>query len=217
MSVEEPQIEAMDVEGSNEESPQPRDQREMADPKEEDLAVPDPAEEEHEDQAPLGPTPSTPKMTESWEAVPRKILQPFVSPVRKEAPKASDPLQTKKGKVKKGSRLCGTNRALVDGVWQTDASAHMHGKGPNRGGGASGTTNVEPGPGMATLRVAYFFSGVERKSSIADCLREDCTKSGMVSRCTMWIRWSAGTTTICHVLRCKRRGSKGLRRDNLTC
>ena len=32
--------------------------------------------------------------------------------------------------------------------------------------------------GEAILRVAYFFSGIERKSSIADCLRKDCAKEG---------------------------------------
>ena len=67
---------------------------------------------------------------------------------------------------------------LAGRFWQTDASTHVLGKGPSRKDAAGGTTKLEPKTGMATLQFAYFISGIERKSSIADCLREDCSKSG---------------------------------------
>ena len=41
-----------------------------------------------------------------------------------------------------------------------------------------GTTVVEPKEGKPVLRMAYFFSGVKRKASIAEHLRKMCEKSG---------------------------------------
>ena len=149
-----------------------------APPEDEYLDMPELVPEEREEHIPPGPTPCTPKMLDSWQAVPRKILQPSPDPERPAAPRVSGRSKKKEAKREKKSRLCGTNRALVDGVWQTDASTHVLGKRPNRKDTAGVTTKLAPKTGMATLRVAYFFSGIESKSSVTDCLREDCSEGG---------------------------------------
>ena len=70
------------------------------------------------------------------------------------------------------------NTALVGGVWQTDASRHtLDGRLKGRDT-AQGTVRVEARKGFPTLRVAYFFSGVERKASIAENLKRMCEEEG---------------------------------------
>ena len=70
------------------------------------------------------------------------------------------------------------DRAFQDGAWQTDGSRHTIGMDVDREELAKGTMLVEPKDGKPTLRVAYFFSGVTRKASIADELRKLCAKDG---------------------------------------
>ena len=132
--------------------------------------------EESEEPFSPGPTPSTPKMLDSWEAVPRRILQPCPEPARKG--EASTQAQAKKKGQTKKAKLCGTNRALVIGVWQTDASEHTLDGCLKRRDVAGGTATLAPEKGKAKLRVAYSFYGIERKSSIADCLKKDCAAKG---------------------------------------
>ena len=69
-----------------------------------DPSMPNLVDEEPEEHIPPGPTPVTPKMTEFWQAVPRRILQPSLSPVKKEAPKASSPQKKERSKAGKKSR-----------------------------------------------------------------------------------------------------------------
>ena len=38
---------------------------------------------------------------------------------------------------------------------------------------------IEARPGKATLKMAYFFSGVKRKASIAEQLKRICAKQGL--------------------------------------
>ena len=60
------------------------------------------------------------------------------------------------------------NTALLDGAWQPDSSRHaLDGRLTDRDT-SQGTVRVEARNGRPTLRVAYFFSGIERKASIAD-------------------------------------------------
>ena len=66
------------------------------------------------------------------------------------------------------------DRAFQDGVWQTDGSRHTIGMDIDKDELSKGTMLVAPKPGKPTLRVAYFFSGVTRKASIADELRKLC-------------------------------------------
>ena len=48
------------------------------------------------------------------------------------------------------------------------------------GPGSHGPTVVIPAPdGAPTLKVAYFFSGVERKGSVANCLAKLCAACGI--------------------------------------
>ena len=70
------------------------------------------------------------------------------------------------------------NNALVDGVWQTDSSQHtLDGRLKGRDF-AHGAVRIEARNGKPTLRVAYFFSGIERKASIADRLSSLCSAKG---------------------------------------
>mgnify|MGYP003333509867 CR=1 FL=1 len=71
-----------------------------------------------------------------------------------------------------------TNAAMVDGVWMSDGSRHTV-EGPRkRQTDSKYTIVVEPRNGLQTIRVAYFFSGVERKASIGNKLRQLCEKHG---------------------------------------
>ena len=61
--------------------------------------------------------------------------------------------------------------AFDQGVWQTDASEHARKKCVDPALIEGGTTLVEPKPGQKSLKLAYFFSGVQRKCSVAEHLR----------------------------------------------
>ena len=136
-------------------TPSPRPTHPQID--EDDPTMPMLVEEEREEHIPPGPIPVTPKMTEFWQAVPRRILQPSLSPVKKEAPKASSPQKRERSKAGRKSRLCGTNRALVEGVWQTDACTHARHRKAEPESLKRGTILLEAKLGMATLRMAYLF------------------------------------------------------------
>ena len=100
-------------------SPLPQFQQDDVVDEDDDPSMPDLVPEEREEHIPPGPTPSTPKMLDSWQAVPRKILQPSPEPDRAEVPGVpAHPKKKELKKKKKKSQLCGTNRALVDGVWR---------------------------------------------------------------------------------------------------
>ena len=68
--------------------------------------------------------------------------------------------------------------AYDNGVWQTDASTHARKMDVDKSEVEDGTTLLEPKPGMRTLKLAYFFSGVKRKASIAEELKALCRKDG---------------------------------------
>ena len=60
------------------------------------------------------------------------------------------------------------NTALVNGVWQTDSSAHI-GRGPLTGGQPIGPSATVPAQnGARTLKVLYLFAGVSRKASLCE-------------------------------------------------
>ena len=69
--------------------------------------------------------------------------------------------------------------AYEDGVWQTDASRHAKHRKVDPSTIEGGTTVLEARPGKATLKMAYFFSGVKRKASIAEQLKRRCAKQGL--------------------------------------
>ena len=64
--------------------------------------------------------------------------------------------------------------AKIGGVWQSDGSRHSIGRKVNEGARA----RVAPRDGRPTLRMAYLFSGPQRKSSIAHHLHQLCAKAG---------------------------------------
>ena len=69
--------------------------------------------------------------------------------------------------------------AYEDGVWQTDASRHAKHRKVDLATIEGGTTVLQARPGKATLKMAYFFSGVKRKASIAEQLKTRCAKQGL--------------------------------------
>ena len=70
------------------------------------------------------------------------------------------------------------NAAIVDGVWKSDGSRHTV-EGPlKRTDKSRGNVTVEARNGLPTLRVVYFFSGIERKASIANKLKGLCSQQG---------------------------------------
>ena len=70
------------------------------------------------------------------------------------------------------------NTALVDGVWQTDSSAHVaSGQLPSLDPLAP-TQTIPALNGKRTLRCLYLFAGIEREASIAKHLVEMCKKDG---------------------------------------
>ena len=69
--------------------------------------------------------------------------------------------------------------AYEDGVWQTDASRHAKHRKVDPASIEGGTTVLQARPGKATLKMAYFFSGVKRKASIAEQLKTRCAKQGL--------------------------------------
>ena len=69
--------------------------------------------------------------------------------------------------------------AYEDGVWQTDASRHAKHRKVDPSTIEGGTTVLQASPGKATLKMAYFFSGVKRKASIAEQLKTTCAKQGL--------------------------------------
>jgi hypothetical protein len=68
----------------------------------------------------------------------------------------------------------GTANALLNGVWQSDGSRHCLGDRLKSVDVSQGTVTLEAPNGRPTLRVAYFFSGVKRKASIAGFLKAMC-------------------------------------------
>ena len=76
------------------------------------------------------------------------------------------------------SFLSKADAAYQNGVWMPDGSRHTIGMDVDKEALGKGTMLVQPKEGMKTLRVAYFFSGVTRKASIADELRKMCEKDG---------------------------------------
>ena len=71
-------------------------------------------------------------------------------------------------------------KAAYEGcVWQTDASRHAKHRKVDLSTIEGGTTVLEARPGKATLKMAYFFSGVKRKASIAEHLKRRCAKQGL--------------------------------------
>ena len=70
------------------------------------------------------------------------------------------------------------DRAFQDGAWQIDGSRHTIGMSVDKDELSKGTMLVTPRDNKPTLRVAYFFSGVTRKASIADELRKLCERDG---------------------------------------
>ena len=76
----------------------------------------------------------------------------------------------------------GTANALLDGVWQSDSSRHCLGDRLKGVDVSQGTVTLEAPNGRPTLRVAYFFSGVKRKASIAGFLKTMCVdaKVGLI-------------------------------------
>ena len=69
--------------------------------------------------------------------------------------------------------------AFDKGVWQTYASLHARYKVVDPESLKGGTTVVQAKPGKTTLRMAYFFSGIQRKASIAEQLKKRCEKEGI--------------------------------------
>ena len=68
--------------------------------------------------------------------------------------------------------------AKVGGVWQTDGSRHTAGKRMTEEQRRTGHLLVAPCDGLPTVRLCYLFSGVSRRSSIANELATLCTNSG---------------------------------------
>ena len=66
--------------------------------------------------------------------------------------------------------------AFDNGVWQTDASHHARHKVVDPESLKGGTTVLLAKSRMTTLRVAYFFSGIQKKASIAEQLMARCEK-----------------------------------------
>ena len=68
--------------------------------------------------------------------------------------------------------------ASLEGQWQTDTSRHQDSRladaDPHEG-----VLLVKPQNNKSTLKVAYFFSGVKRRASIASHLAKMCTEAGV--------------------------------------
>ena len=71
------------------------------------------------------------------------------------------------------------NTALVDGVWQSDGSQHASVGQVKPGDSKRPALTVAARNGQTTLKVAYFFSGIRRKASIAEALKTLCENSGL--------------------------------------
>ena len=68
--------------------------------------------------------------------------------------------------------------AKVAGVWQTDSSQHTHQRRVTGRSSGEPTLRLLPQEGRRSLRVLYLFSGVSRRASIAESLKDLCTKDG---------------------------------------
>ena len=108
------------------------------------------------------------------------------------------------------------NRAFQDGVWQTDGSRHTIGMSIDKDELGKGTMIVTAKPGKPTLRVAYFFSGVTRKASIADELRKLCERDGFGLQVFEIDCSSGALSTICSIKSPSRTGSRGSKLGSLT-
>ena len=71
------------------------------------------------------------------------------------------------------------NTAMVNGVWQSDGSQHASVGQVKPGDSSRPTLTVAARSGMTTLKVAYFFSGIRRKASIAEALKKLAEDSGI--------------------------------------
>ena len=108
----------------------------------------------------------------------QRVLHDGETPIAKLSKKTRKQLEATVKKAAKKKRLPGANHAMVDGVWQTDGSSHTLDGSLSKRDVSKGTAVLAAKDGCPTLRVAYFFSGVERKSSISNYLREYCQKEG---------------------------------------
>ena len=70
------------------------------------------------------------------------------------------------------------NSALVGGIWQSDSSQHTANASRSNLETSRFTVRAAPRDGKPTLRVAYFFSGIERKASIGNQLKQRCEAAG---------------------------------------
>ena len=95
-------------------SPLPPCQQDDVVLEDEDIGIPDLFPEEREEHIPPGPMPSTRKMLGSWEAVPRKILQPSPEPVRVESGVQAHPKKQEQMK-KKNPSCAGLTELLLMG------------------------------------------------------------------------------------------------------
>ena len=71
-----------------------------------------------------------------------------------------------------------SNAAMVDGVWKSDGSRHTIEGPQKKEAGSKFSIVVEARGDLPTIRVAYFFSGIERKASIGNKLKGLCVKHG---------------------------------------
>ena len=81
--------------------------------------------------------------------------------------------------VEKMESVLDADAARVAGVWQTDGSQHTGTRRVKAGDRDIPTVQVLPREGRRTLKVLYLFSGVERRASIAEHLKELCEKGGL--------------------------------------
>ena len=73
--------------------------------------------------------------------------------------------------------------AMVNGVWMSDSSRHGIDRKVNEGDDEGLQASATPREGRPTLRMAYLFSGPQRKSSIAQHLKTMCKRSGFGLDC----------------------------------
>ena len=94
------------------------------------------------------------------------------------SPASSKPTLPDFGIIKSFKSPENSNTALVDGIWQTDGSRHALASQVTRKDPTHGTVGVSAQSGKPTLKVAYFYSGIERKASVADWLQKMCQAEG---------------------------------------
>ena len=118
--------------------------------------------------------------TVSLEPVPKRASCPPTATTGASAASTSSsfPARPDFGIIKAYNHPEGTNTALVDGVWQTDGSRHAVAGQVTLKDSSHGTVQVLAQSGKSTLKVAYFYSGPDRKASVADWLSRMCQAEG---------------------------------------